>query len=160
VAGDAPQALLSGRARLVLRVPRARVAETVAALAGDSLVVAGEPLPLGQPTLRELLPHRTLYAHFVAADADGDASDAAADERAFLARVDAELQALGVSCRAICGRRQELRVGAGRRAGFSLMLDGLSVPDALRVLDRGLGPHRALGCGLFVPHKSAAAVGA
>jgi CRISPR-associated protein Cas6 len=152
VAGDTPQALLSGRARLVLRVPRERVLETASALAGDPLDVGGEPLHLGPPTARELLPHRTLYAHFVAADD--------ADELAFLAGIDAELQALGVGCRAICGRRQELRVASGRQTGFSLMLDGLSPKDAQRVLATGLGPLRGLGCGLFIPHKSAAAVGA
>jgi hypothetical protein len=38
------------------------------------------------------------------------------------------------------------------------MLDALSVDDARRVLDHGLGTHRSLGCGLFVPHRSAAAV--
>jgi len=27
------------------------------------------------------------------------------------------------------------------------------------VLEHGLGAHRRLGCGMFVPHKSAAAVG-
>jgi hypothetical protein len=42
---------------------------------------------------------------------------------------------------------------------FSLMLDGLSHDDALRLLEHGIGPHRLWGCGLFVPHKSAAAVG-
>ena len=40
------------------------------------------------------------------------------------------------------------------------MLHGLSAADSLTVQRAGIGPHRALGCGLFVPHKSAAAVGA
>ncbi|MCE3273209.1 MAG: Cas6 Crispr, partial [Ramlibacter sp.] len=37
---------------------------------------------------------------------------------------------------------------------------GLTRAESLRVLRRGIGPQRLLGCGLFVPHKSAAAVGA
>jgi hypothetical protein len=40
------------------------------------------------------------------------------------------------------------------------MLSGLNAAQSLRVLRQGVGPHRLLGCGLFVPHKSAAAVGA
>jgi hypothetical protein len=44
--------------------------------------------------------------------------------------------------------------------GYSLMLDGLSPAASLRVLESGLGRHRRLGCGVFVPHKSSAAVGA
>jgi CRISPR-associated protein Cas6 len=152
VVGEAPLALLSGRTRLILRVPRERVRDTVSALAGVTLAVGTEPLQLGQPVVRELLPYRTLYAHFVAAED--------ADESAFMVSIDAELQALGVSCRPVCGRRQRVRRGPEHLTGFSLMLDGLSPQDALRVLQTGLGPHRALGCGLFVPHKSAAAVGA
>jgi CRISPR-associated protein Cas6 len=150
--GGGAQPLLSGRTRLVLRVPRARAGEAVAALAGARLEIGGEALELGSPVQRELLPHRTLYAHFVAAPED--------DELGFLAWVDDELRALGVACRPVCGRRQELSADGGPLPGFSLMLDGLAPDDALRVLESGLGAHRGLGCGLFVPHKSAAAVGA
>jgi CRISPR-associated protein Cas6 len=152
VAGAGPVALLSARARLVLRVPRERADEAQAALAGGSLQVDGQTLTLGMPVRRELLPHRTLYAHFVAAPDD--------DELGFLAMVDAELRALGVACRPVCGRRQALQAGDAALPGFSLMLDGLTPADALRVLEAGVGAHRGLGCGLFVPHRSAAAVGA
>jgi len=40
------------------------------------------------------------------------------------------------------------------------MVDQLSAAQALRLMEHGLGAHRRLGCGLFVPHRSAAAVGA
>ena len=42
---------------------------------------------------------------------------------------------------------------------FSMMLHALVPEQSLRLQQHGLGPHRLLGCGLFVPHKSAAAVG-
>ena len=61
--------------------------------------------------------------------------------------------------RRACGRLQHLDDGAEVLPGYSLMLDGLSTEHALRMLESGLGPHRLWGCGLFVPHKSAAAVG-
>lgn len=141
--------LLSRRTRLTLRVPRARAPE-VEALAGRVLAVDPGQLRLGRPHRRELLPHGTLYAHLVSA---GEA-----DERGFLEAAESELAALGVRCRAICGRRGELESGTVH--GYSLMLDRLSEADSTRVLEAGLGPHRRLGCGLFVPHKSAAAVGA
>ncbi len=80
-----------------------------------------------------------------------------ADEIAFMRRTYAELDSLQVSCRVICGRRQS--VDGGRLVGYGLMLDGLSSAHALRMLDAGLGPHRRQGCGIFVPDKSAAAVG-
>lgn len=142
--------LLSRRTRLRLRVPRPRAADA-AALQGTQLQVGTGNLRLGAAQTRELLPHGTLYAHLVAAD-DAD------DEVAFLRSVQGELDALDVACRPICGRRQVVEAGAVQ--GFSLMLDGLNAEDSLRILETGLGPHRRLGCGLFVAHRSAAAVGA
>lgn len=149
VHGTDSQALLSHRARLILRVPRAQASE-LDALAGSELDVAGHSLKLGQPHTRELLLHGTLYADFVAAAND--------DELAFLDTVDAELQTLGVPCRRICGRRQMMDLGEARVTGFSLMLFDLAAADSLRVLESGLGPHRRFGCGVFVPHRSPAAV--
>jgi len=145
----AAQVLLSRRTRLVLRLPRER-AQEAARLAGMHLDIDGHGLRLGEAHVRELLPWGTLYAHFVATEES--------DEAAFLRAVEAELETLGVSCRAICGRAQA--VEAGRLHGYSVMLDGLSAADALRMQEQGLGAHRELGCGVFVPHKSAAAVGA
>jgi CRISPR-associated protein Cas6 len=149
-AGGGPQALLSRRTRLTLRIPRAQ-AKAARALEGRTLDLSGHALQVGAAHERELLPWGTLYAHVVATD-DG------ADELAFLQVVQAELVALGISGRPICGRPQNFE--ADRLHGYSLMLDGLSAEGALRLLEAGLGPHRRLGCGLFIPHKSAAAVGA
>jgi CRISPR-associated protein Cas6 len=146
-AGGGPQCLLSRRTRLTLRLPRSS-AEMAASMQGARLEVADAALGVGAAHVRELLPWSTLYAHFVASDED--------DEGAFLRWVETELAALGVAGRAICGRAQTVEAGALR--GFSLMLDGLAAPDAARLLDRGVGRHRRLGCGLFVPHRSAAAM--
>jgi CRISPR-associated protein Cas6 len=152
-AGEGPDLLLSRRTRLRLRVPRERAADA-AALAGSELQVGNRRLHVDSPRQRELLPHGTLYAHLVASD---DA-DEGADESAFLDAMQAGLKRLGVTCRPICGRRQVCEGGLVQ--GFSLMLDGLTVEDSLRVLESGLGAHRRLGCGVFVAHRSAVAVGA
>ena len=149
VAGNGALALLSGRSHLMLRVARERAADA-GALAGSVLTIDGHALRLGAPRVRELLPHATLYSHLVAA---GDAGEAD-----FLRSIADELAALDVRCRSICGRRQMTE--GGTLTGFGLMLDGLSRTASLRVLESGLGAERRLGCGLFVPHKSAAAVGA
>ncbi|MDP2008022.1 MAG: type I-MYXAN CRISPR-associated protein Cas6/Cmx6 [Rubrivivax sp.] len=149
-AGGGPQALLSGRTRLTLRVPR-ESADDAAALAGRELTLGASRLRVGAARVRELLPYSALYAHLVVADADDG------DEAAFVDAIAAELKALDVACRAICGRHQITEGGAIQ--GFSLMLDGLNAAHSLRVLEAGLGPHRRLGCGLFVPHKSSVAVG-
>ena len=150
VAGIGPTALLSQRARLTLRVRRERVGE-LAPLQGAVLDIAGFKLQLGPAAVvRELLPYATLYAHLVTTADD--------EELAFLGSIEHELEALGVPCRRICGRRQVIDNDGVPVTGYSLMLDGLSLAGSLRVLESGLGRHRRLGCGLFVPHKSAAAV--
>lgn len=140
--------MVSRRTRLVLRVPRERAADADA-LAGSELRVAGRSLRVGAGAQRELRHHATLFAHVVAG---GD------DELRFMQAVNAELEGLGVQCRAMCGLRHVLE--GGRLAGYSLMLDGLSPDESLTMLEAGIGGHRRLGCGLFVGHKSAAAVGA
>lgn len=148
--GTGEAGLLSGRSRLVVRVSR-EAAHDVLTLDGRELEVDGFRIRLHAPRLRELLPHATLYAHFVAA-VDGD-------ETGFLSAVDEELAGIGVRCPVVCGRAQSVRGPEGPLTGFSLMLQQLRAADAIRVLERGLGAHRLMGCGVFVAHKSAAAVG-
>jgi CRISPR-associated protein Cas6 len=143
------EALVSPRTRLTLRVPRARGGDACA-LAGSELHVGAHVVRATRPQPRELLAHGTLYAHLVAAEET--------EEDVFLRRIRSELDALGVRGEPVCGRWQA--VEAGLLVGCSLMLSGLDREQSLQVLQRGLGAHRRLGCGLFVPHKSAAAVGA
>ncbi len=150
VPGTDAEALLSQRTRLLLRLPRERF-DDAAGLAGRTLQVGGHAVTLGRPHARELLPHRTLYAYAVAAEVD--------DEIAFMRAMDADLQALAVRSQVICGKRQQHDWPAGAQTTFSLMLHGLGASDSLRLQELGLGRHRLLGCGIFVPHKSAAAVG-
>ncbi|MEY2686767.1 MAG: hypothetical protein RL375_965 [Pseudomonadota bacterium] len=148
------QALLSRRTRLTLRVPLAQLDDCLT-LTGQRLDLAGCLLRLGSARAHELLPWGTLYAHLVGTvPGTPQAPD---DEITFMRRVYAELDSLQVSGRVICGRRQS--IDGGRLVGYGLMLDGLTSAHALRMLDAGLGPHRRLGCGIFVPHRSAAAVG-
>lgn len=144
-------ALLSNRTRLLLRVPRAR-AGALDKLAGQRLDVGGETVELGLPHGRELLAHATLYAYSVAA--------ASADELAFMQAVADELAALGIRGHQVCGKHHRMAADGRTIDSFSLMLHGLSAAHSLRLQQRGLGGHRLLGCGIFVPHKSAAAVGA
>ena len=141
--------LLGGRSRLLLRVPESRI-DACEQLQGRSL---GLPVPLaiGRASLRELLAHPVLHAKLVVTGAD--------DEGAFLAEVERALAGLALDCETIVGRRGEIAVGDQRLAGFSLMLHGLSAEQSLTAQAHGIGLHRKLGCGVFVPHKSVAAVG-
>lgn len=139
---------LSRRARLILRLPRVRVAEA-RSLTGARLEVLGQTLEVGEARERELAPLPTIFSRYVLCE-PGEEDD----EPRFLARVAEELRAMGVPVRkALCGRAHPLRTPQGRRLARSLMLADLDPEDSLRVQERGVGAGRVMGCGLFLPHK-------
>jgi CRISPR-associated protein Cas6 len=146
----APGGLVPRRARLLLRVPQSRLAQAQA-LAGCRLAAGDGELCLASPQARPLLAHPTLWSQTVVSDA--------VDELGLLALAETWMQGLGLRGELVVGRRQELTGPDGPRGGHSLMLHGLSAQDSLRAQSVGLGDWHWLGCGLFVPHKSAAAVG-
>ncbi|GAB4483648.1 MAG: hypothetical protein OHK0044_33020 [Burkholderiaceae bacterium] len=142
--------LIGGRTRLTLRAPAQRAADCER-LQGTRIEVPAQ-LAIGRVSVRELLPYPVLHAKLVVTGAD--------EEGDFVADVERGVAELDVDCEMIVGKRGELWTDGQRLAGFSLMLHGLSAEESLHVQERGLGLHRKLGCGLFVPHKSIAAVGA
>lgn len=142
-------ALLSKRSNLLLRVDQQR-ADALLALTGLDLQVADHTLRLGSAHRRELQPHSTLYAYKIAAES--------ADEMTLMAAVERELAMLGIGGERVCGKRQSMWVSGQEVSTFSLMLHALPPDQSLRLQQQGLGAHRLLGCGIFVPHKSAAAV--
>lgn len=150
LAAGGTEPLLSPRTRLTLRVPRLR-SRDAAGLAGRDLPLHDGHLLLGAAQPHELLPWSALYADCVLAP-DGTG------ELAFVQAVRAELDALGIAGRLICGLPR--RAADGTVRGWSLMVDRLSQTDSLALQQHGIGAGRRCGCGLFVPHRSAAAVGA
>lgn len=139
------------RSRLVLRVPTHRSASTDS-LAGVRLDLDGGVLTVGASSLRPLFPARgVVYSHLV--------SVGTGDEIEFISRCRALLDERGLKPQLITGKAGELRTAQGLVGGFSLMLHGLAAADSLAVQEAGLGGHRALGCGIFIPHKSVVAVG-
>lgn len=147
----AAELYVGGRGRLMLRLPSARANESFA-LSGARLEL-GEGVEVGAPQVRSLFAHGTLYSRFVAAETS--------DETEFLRTVNAELQRAGIGCKVVLGRLGRA-AGAGasdEMVGFSVMLHELSPEHSLAMQQTGLGAGRKLGCGIFVPHRSAAAVG-
>lgn len=142
-------ALLANRAKLTLRVPQRRLPDALT-LAGRTLEVAGSPLAVGTGAARPLRPWATLHAEHVAAGAGGEAG--------FQDEVAQWLRARGIGCAFITGRRRQVMAGEREVIGFSVVLHGLTAEASLRVQCEGMGADRALGCGIFIPHKSIAAV--
>jgi CRISPR-associated protein Cas6 len=147
---DADVLHLPRRARMALRLPRGRL-EDARRLTGATLDIAGFPLTVGETSLRPLSALTTVFARYVAGD-EGE-------EQAFLDSCFRQLRDMSITVRKLlCGRGHDLRTPDRPIRTRSLMLADLEIADAVRLQQRGLGPHRTLGCGLFLAHKSVRAV--
>lgn len=144
-----PNALLhlSKRTRLELRVPAHRV-QDARKLEGAKLDVAGHSLEIKTATERSLKKLTTLFSRSLATDQD------IASEEQVLDWVCGELNALGIKPRKMmCGTENFIETPTARIRTRSLMIAEMEVDESLRLQQKGLGPHRHLGCGLFIPHK-------
>jgi CRISPR-associated protein Cas6 len=152
-AEDGQPLILSRRTKLGIRVPKARVAELRAALEQRTFDVDGNSLQVETGKERPLSRETTIFSRHVCCRAGDSESD-------FLAWAAAALAELDITVRkALCGRSVNLRAGLGWLPTRSLMLADLRPEESVRLQQHGLGPHRALGCGLFIPHKGIEAVG-
>jgi len=143
---------LSRRTKLVVRVPRQRV-DAARELAGLKLDVAGHALRVDKASLRPLSALTTIFSRYVVS-ADG------LDETAFLQRTLLDLDALGVRPKKmLCGLEKVIVTPEQPLHTRSLMLAGLTQRESVTLQQRGLGPRRLLGCGLFIPHKDIREVG-
>ena len=143
--------LLAQRVTLVLRLPETRVADAQS-LTGRQLNLDGCVVQIGGARQRPLLAFTTLYSHLVCTGSD--------DEPDFLGDVAAQLAQMNVACKLICGKRRALSGEQTEIRGYSLMVHDLKLEHSTLLQEIGLGSNRKLGCGIFVPHKSIAAVAA
>lgn len=143
---------LSRRTKLQLRVPRHRI-DAARALTGQTLNVAGHVLTIEQSVLKPLSTITTVFARYVV-------SAAGQDENAFLEAIVRELQGQGIQpIKMLCGIEHSLGAPGGPIRTRSLMIADLTAPESLLLQQRGLGPLRHRGCGLFLPHKDIREVG-
>jgi CRISPR-associated protein Cas6 len=140
---------LTHRARLALRLPAERV-KAARALCGSRLDLGGE-VEIGEAAVRPLSQIPTLYSSFVTIGVESE------DE--FIAACSAHFRASSIAAELVCGKARVGHGAAGHWHGYSLMLFGLSIENSLRMQREGLGGERKRGCGIFIPHKSVAAVG-
>lgn len=141
---------LGQRAKLTLRLPQRRIAD--ATLLNGLQLELGGVIRIGEARLRALRASPAQYSPCVALGCDA--------EEEFLARCAKRLTEIGVNCSLVCGRAQVRTGEDGEIRGFSLMLHGLTAAHSLAIQQLGLGEGRKLGCGIFVPHKTATAVAA
>jgi len=139
---------LSRRVKLILRLPRERVAQAQK-LSGEILQPGNHRMAIGKSKLRKLGMTNFLYSRYIA----GPQSAASDDE--FIGWAEAALNTLGVSFKKVlCGKSCRLSTPEESLETRSLLVANLSFQDAVKLQQSGIGPHRSMGCGLFLPQKS------
>ncbi len=137
---------LSRRTRLRLRLPKARL-DDARALTGHRLDVGGHEMTVGAATVRPLSAQTTLFSRHVIVETVQTESE-------FVTHYVAELERLGIQVRKLlCGRQSSFAFPTQRVLVRSLMLADLKPEESVLLQQRGLGPGRGIGCGLFIPHK-------
>lgn len=144
---------LSRRTRMMLRVPKERV-DDARALEGKVMDVSGYSLTVGEGVIKPLIVMSTLFARHVVMD------DPDMDEEAFLEQVVAEMRGLGFKriSKVLCGRSHDLRLPDSIVHTQSVMVADLEPEMSVLLQQKGIGPYRKMGCGLFLPHKGIKAV--
>lgn len=143
---------LSRRTRMTLRVPKERI-EAARALEGTLLDIAGNRLEVGGAAVKQLSALSTLFARHVVMP------DAELSEAEFLQSVVDEMRTLGIRVNKIlCGRAHDLAMPEGVVHTQSVMVADLEPEQAVALQQKGIGPGRKMGCGLFLPHKGIKAV--
>jgi CRISPR-associated protein Cas6 len=149
--GAGQKLCLSKRTKFTLRVPLERL-EQAQQLTGSSLDVGGHPLRVGKSKTRPLSKLGTIFSRYVVCH-PGEG------EHAFLQRIVGELRERDIPVKkALCGKETCLQTPDGPLHTRSLMLADLSPEHSLQLQRFGLGPHRLMGCGIFLPHKGIEAV--
>lgn len=145
---DDPTALLhlSRRTKLVLRLPRHRLADA-GKLTGQTLDVGGHAMQVEKAVIKPLSAITTLFSRYIAAGEGRDEMD-------FLRQAQALLADMGIKPKKmLCGIERVIATPERKIRARSLMLADLAVEQSVQLQQHGLGPGRTLGCGLFLPHK-------
>lgn len=147
--GDDELLYLSRRTKLTLRVPQHRV-EDAKQLSGQVLNVADNELEVGKSNVRLLSISTTVYARYVAGKPEQG-------EDEFLAELIGELKDARLRFKKVlCGKENLLDIPGGPLITRSLLVADMSIEDAVRLQEIGVGSHehKKLGCGLFIAHKT------
>jgi CRISPR-associated protein Cas6 len=145
---------LSRRSRMTLRVPRHRI-DDARELRGATLDIEGYGLQVGDSKVKLFSALPTLFARYVVVPEGMDHGD----EEAFMNYAAEQLRELGIRVRKLlCGRTHAIRHPDGDLCTRSLMLADLEKEEAVLLQQQGIGQHKKIGCGLFLPHKGIKAV--
>tara|TARA_Y100001935_G_scaffold205813_1_gene174795 strand:- start:7781 stop:8476 length:696 start_codon:yes stop_codon:yes gene_type:complete len=146
--------ILSKRTKLTLRIPGELRSQVDNALIGSTIFIDGNKLTVGKSKIKKLSKQTTIFARHIALESDEDK-----DENKFLVRIVKDFKIRDIRIKkALCGITQEISTRDEPILTRSIMLADLSTEDSIRLQQEGLGDHRLLGCGIFIPHKGIDAV--
>ena len=143
---------LSKRTRMNLRVPRTRV-EDALSIVGKKVTVADHELEIGICTEKPLNPLATLFSRYVVVPEGMEEDDFMQWVVDGLAERDIKLRKM------LCGIKHTLHTPEKSFETRSLMMADLDKQTSIDLQEQGIGDHRHLGCGIFLPHKGISAVG-
>ena len=143
---------ISKRTRMHLRVPVSRI-DDANKLVGKTLDVAGHSVTVGKMTTKQIDPFATIFSRYIVTSDDMTEDD-------FLQWIVDGLEARDIQVRKLlCGMGHEFEANNEKIVTRSLMIADLDKPTSIALQEIGIGPHRHLGCGIFLPHKGIKAVG-
>jgi len=136
----------SRRTKLRVRIPKHRVDEGKS-LTGNTLDLDGYIIQVKDVTVKPLSDHPTVFSRYIV-------TDGFESENAVLEEMVRQLKAMGIKPKKmLCGTETIINTPDKQITTRSLMLADLSVEESVQLQMKGLGSHRWLGCGLFIPHK-------
>lgn len=137
---------LSHRTRMSLRVPRERI-EDARQLTGQTLDIDGYSLTIGEANIKPLSDLSPLFSRYVICDTE-------LSEEQFLIAVAEQLQVMDIPVKKMmAGKQRVIKTPDADLYTRSVMVAELEKEHAVRLQQRGIGPGRHLGCGIFLPQK-------
>lgn len=143
---------LSKRTRMHLRVPTSRI-DDANELVNKTLDVAGHSVLVGKMTTKQIDPFSTIFSRYIV-------MEKGMSEDEFLRWVVDEMASRDIRAKKLlCGKGHEFEANGEVVETRSLMIADLDKLSSVMLQEVGVGIHRHMGCGIFVPHKGIKAVG-
>lgn len=116
-------------------------------MTGKTLDIDGYKLTIGEASIKPLCDLSPLFSRYVICDAEQS-------EEQFLYAVAEQLQAMDIPVKKMMAGKQHLiRTPEEVIYTRSVMVADLDKEHSVRLQQRGIGPGRHLGCGIFLPQK-------
>ena len=129
-----------------VRLPKHRVDEGKD-LSGKTLNLDGYVIDVKDVSVKSLSDHPAVFSRYIV-------TDGYESETAVMEEMVRQLKAMGIKPKKmLCGTETIINTPDKQINTRSLMLADLSVEESVQLQMKGLGTHRWLGCGLFIPHK-------